>query len=44
MIDQTALHAYIRSGDFLEPLRLPAGTELALSPLGQGEYLSLIHI
>ena len=38
MIDQTALRAYIRSGDFLEPLRLPAGTELALSPLGQGEY------
>ena len=38
MIDQTALRAYIHSGDFLTPLRLPAGTELALSPLGQGEY------
>ena len=38
MIDQSALRAYIHSGDFLTPLRLPAGTELALSPLGQGEY------
>ena len=34
MIDQTALRAYIRSGDFLEPLRLPAGTHA-----GSGENL-----
>lgn len=38
MIDQTALCSYVHSEDFLASLHLPAGTELALSPLGQGEY------
>ena len=38
MIDEAALEAYAHSADFLTPLRLPAGTDLVFSPLGQGEY------
>lgn len=38
MIDEQALQAYVHSGAFLARLRLPAGTDLPLSPLGQGEY------
>lgn len=37
-MDEPAVRAYVRSGDFLTPLRLPPGTELNLSLLGQGEY------
>ena len=29
---------FLRSGEFLVPLGIPAGTELDFSVLGQGEY------
>ncbi len=38
MMDKSVFQAYVHSGDFLSALRLPAGTELDFSLLGQGEY------
>ena len=38
MMDESVFQAYVHSGDFLSALRLPAGTELDFSLLGQGEY------
>ena len=37
-MDKSVFQAYVHSGDFLSALRLPAGTELDFSLLGQGEY------
>ena len=37
-MDQTLFQKYVTSEDFLSRLDLPAGTPLAFSPLGQGEY------
>ena len=37
-MDEPAVQAYVHSGGFLRALRLPEGTKLELSPLGQGEY------
>ena len=38
MIHTDEFQNYLRSADFLAPLGLPDRTELAFSPLGQGEY------
>ena len=38
MINTERFQEYLRSDAFLAPLGLPAGTELAFSVLGQGEY------
>ena len=38
MIHTEEFQQFLRSADFLAPLGLPTGTELAFSPLGQGEY------
>ena len=38
MIHTEAFQDYLHSNEFLEPLGLPAGTDLAFSVLGQGEY------
>ena len=38
MLNLMALQDYLHSAPFLEALGLPNGTELTLSPLGQGEY------
>lgn len=38
MIHAEPLRSYLRSDEFLSRLDLPAGTALAFSPLGQGEY------
>jgi len=38
MIHTDTFQNYLRSADFLSPLRLSAGTELTFAPLGQGEY------
>ncbi len=38
MIHTEAFQAYVHSVDFLAKLGLPAGTELAFTHLGQGEY------
>ena len=38
MIHTKAFQEYLRSGAFLSPLGIPAGTPLDFTPLGQGEY------
>lgn len=38
MISAEPLRTYLKSEAFLAPLGIPGGTELAFSPLGQGEY------
>ena len=38
MTNSEPLRSYLKSDAFLSPLGLPPGTELAVEPLGQGEY------